>query len=268
MGETLAAAVVPGLALGGVLAVTAVVAATAGHGGAPHLGVGALPGVAALAAGRTLTISPVVATVAAVVVTAVVALAAQRLDVRVRTARSPLATPPWLADVAVLGLLVGVGSLLRPALAVDLPVGPLGGAPSTGAGATGAVLGLAGAFALRARRLRALPASAWWALAGTVIAVAAVPAAGVLGGASQGLAAAFAVADPAGLALRAAAVAVVARRDPLAACGWGLGVGLAETLVRTVSPLSGAALLPAIAAAAAGLLAAAGRATPARATAR
>jgi hypothetical protein len=246
MGQTLQAGVAPGLALAGLLAVAGIAAARFG-GSLPHVGIGAVGVAVAASAGRLATAPTAVLAVVLIAGGAALGLAACAVDERARRPARPLWPPPLLPDVAVLGLAVGAGAILRPALTVDLPAGPLGGFPPLTEGVVGLIVGLAGAAVIAHRGVRQRPAPLTWAVVGAVTAVVAVLGSGALALRAQAIAPVFAVVDIAGLGLRAAAVGVVARYGAV----WGVAaavlLGVGEALL--THSLTGAhvGLLPAVA---------------------
>ena len=246
MGSALNAAA-PALALGGVLSACAAAALALGGERRPHLGAGALAGLAALLAARW-GLAPVLAGAAAVVLTAGAGLVAGGLDARAGRRDAP----PLLADAAVLGLLVGLGALARPPAVPDLPGAPLGGVAGVVPSAVAAVLGIVAAVVVL--RSRAWPRSARWALAGAVLAGVMLPVAGL--GAAGGLdparvgvptAVALTVADPFALALRGAAVGLLARGDFRLVVLVAFGLAAAETVLRSLSPRGDAGLVAVLA---------------------
>jgi hypothetical protein len=247
------AVLLPGLALGGVLAAAAAWSRGARDGVIPHLGVGALGAVGIAAAGRLAGAGWIAALVAVAVVGCAGGLAGRWLDAQVRSRAGLL--PAASADLAVLAAAVVAAALLRPQAAVPLPLGLLGGQPGTAGGLTALALGLGGAAALLHPVTAGLGPAARWSLFGGLVAVTATLASGAIG--AGGLAALTLppATDPGGLALRTAAAAL-AGRDPADAAAAGVGLGVAEAVLRSIDPLGGLALLPA---AIAGLLGLAAR---------
>lgn len=244
MGQTLLAAVTSGLALAGVLAV-----AGAGAGRVsrpvPHLGIGGLgAAMAVLAARLPLLVSPFRLFVVAVVAAAV-GCAGGLLDRRARAVEAPVWPPALLAEVAVLGLALGLAGLLRPASAIDLPLGPLGGLSSMAAAVAACITGIVLAVVVGARPVARRELMVWAvAVAGTAVAVT-LGAGGVAinGGV---FVPAFGVPDVAGIALRAAAVGAVARLGTWRGIAAALALGLVESALRSLLSTGETALLPAI----------------------
>jgi hypothetical protein len=247
------AVLLPGLALGGALAAAAAWSRGARDGVIPHLGVGALGAVGIAAAGRLAGAGWLPALVAVAAVGCAGGLASRWLDAQVRSRAGLL--PDVSADLAVLAAAVVAASVLRPQTAVPLPLGLLGGQPGTAGGLAALAVGLAGVAALLHRAASGLGPTVRWSLFGGLVSVTAVLASGAVG--AGGLAALTLppVTDPGGLALRAGAAAL-AGRDPADAAAAGVGLGVAEAVLRSVDPLGGLALLPA---ALAGLLGLAAR---------
>jgi hypothetical protein len=246
------AVLLPGLALGGTLAAAAAWSRSARTGIIPHLGVGAV-GAAGIAAAGRLTGAAWPATVLAVaVVGALAGWGARWLD-RTVLARTTV-LPPVTADLAVLAAGVVTVGLLRPATAIPLPLGLLGGQPGTAGGLVALAVGAGGAAALLHPASAALGPTARWSIFGGLVSVCAALAAGAVGGGGLGGLALPPVTDPGGLALRTAAAAL-AGRDPADAAAAGLGLGIAEAVLRSVDPMGGLALLPAAIAGGLGLAA-------------
>ncbi|HVM00940.1 MAG TPA: hypothetical protein VM324_16745 [Egibacteraceae bacterium] len=257
----LSAGVVQGLALGGVLAVAAGWSRSARGGMLPHLGVGAVGGVAVALGARLSALPPVLAFVVVGAAGAVLGRLALLLDER---ARDVPQRPSAIGDVAVLGAAVACVGLLVPLQAAPLGMPPLAaGALPMGAspvGGTGGVAGGLGAFVLGAgaafllvssRGQRLLPGGLnpgrRWAASGAALAASTVLAGGVLVTADEAArAVVLAGADPVGLAVRAAAAALAGRGSTTEAAAAGLGLGVAEALVRLIDPTGATILLPAI----------------------
>lgn len=259
MDEAVSVVIVPGLSLGGVLAVAACWSRAARSGPLPHLGVGALAAVA-VALGTRLDAAPApLAFVLVMVAGGGLGRLAQELDER----WGDSAMPVPLLDVAVLGgcvVLVGVLTPVSLAAAAG-PAGPLGGLPGTAGGVAAFAIGVGSAFVLVSARVGGRVRSVMtpprrWGVAGAAVAASAVLAAGAL----SPLPAApdlivMVAADPVGLALRAVAAAVAGRGDPGEAAAAGLGLGFVEALLRAVDPSGATAVLPAVAVAILGILA-------------
>lgn len=256
------AGVVQGLALGGVLAVGGGWSRAARTGPLPHLGLGALAGVA-VALGARLTGAPApLAFLLVAVAGGFLGRLALLVDQRVQAGPGGSAA---LGDVAVLGAAVGLVGVLVPLSAAPLGVPPFGaGALATGAAPLGATAGPGGALAallvgggvavaLHSSRIERLvpgglsPARRW-SMAGAGLAGSAVLGGGVLAATEPAVnAAVLGAADPVGLALRIAAAALAGRGNAAEAAGAGLGLGLTEALVRVVDPTGATILLPTIA---------------------
>ena len=264
MGQTLQAGVAPGLALAGLLAVTGIAAARFGRA-VPHLGIGAVGVAVAAAAGRMTTFPTAGMGLVLLAGGAALGVAAAVVDERAARGTQPLWPPALLPDVAVLGLALGVGSFLRPPLTVDLPVGPLGGFPPMTEAVLALLVGLVAAGVIAHPAVRERPGWLTWAIVGGVTAVIAVLGSGALSLRAQAIAPVFAVVDIVGLALRAAAVGVVARYGAL----WGVAaavlLGVGEALLLQ-APVAHVALLPTVLLLAAGLWVAARSAGPAPVT--
>lgn len=245
MGQTLQAGVAPGLALAGLLAVAGIAAARFGRM-LPHVGIGAVGVAVAAAAGRLTTLPTWGLAVVLIAGGAVLGVIAAEVDARARAAQRPLWPPPLLADVAVLALAVGVGAIVRPPLAVDLPVGPLGGFPPLTEAVIALIIGVIGAVVITRPALRERPAHLTWAIVAAVTAVIAVLGSGALALRAQAIAPVFAVVDVAGLGLRAAAVGVVARYGAL----WGVAaavlIGVGEALLVNVATIANVGLVPTV----------------------
>lgn len=261
MDGAVTAGVVQGLALGGVLAVGAAWSRTARGGPLPHLGLGALAGVA-VALGARLAAAPAPLGLLLVIVAGgFLGRLALALDQRV--AGGPHESV-GLADVAVLGAAVVIVGVLVPLGAAPLGVPPFGaGALATGAAPLGATAGPAGAVAalllgggaaivlcssrVDRRVPGGFPPARRWSLAGAGLAGSAVLGGGVLATTEPAVnAAVLGVADPVGLALRVAAAALAGRGNATEAAGAGLGLGLTEALVRVADPTGATVLLPTI----------------------
>ena len=244
MGQTLLAAATSGLALAGVLAVGGVAAARFGAP-MPHLGVAGLGAGVAVIAGRLTSLPWPVAVAVVVLAGAVAGVLGGLIDRRARAVDAPVWPPALLPDVAVLALGVGVATLARPAAAIELPLGPLGGLASTGAAVAACGVGVAGALLLAALPVhrRRLPA---WLLAGALTAAAMALGAGSVAIRGEALVPAFGIPDVIGVAVRAAAVGVVARWGTVAAIGAALALGVGESLLRTQLSLGDAAIVPAL----------------------
>lgn len=260
MSETVAAHIAHGLALGGVLAIAGAWSLRAG-GALPHLGVGAVAGVAVALGGRLALVPLWAAVVLVLLAGAACGRLAWSLDARVR---SVAGRPAVTADVAVLGaavatvgLLVPVGAapaVYPPLTAAVLPSGVpvLGGWPGLPGGVAALALGGAAVWLL---------ASSWastatgerlgarrWAAAGAALAGAVVLGGGALVAGDAGArGAVLAAADPVGLAIRASAAALAGRGSTWRAAAAGLALGVAETLARVLDPTGAVVMLPAVA---------------------
>lgn len=261
MDGAVTAGVVQGLALGGVLAVGAAWSRAARAGPLPHLGVGALAGVAVALGARLVAAPAPVSFLLVVAAGGYLGRLALLLDQRV--AGAPHSSTA-LGDAAVLAAAVAVVGMLVPLSAAPLGVPPFGaGALATGAAPLGATAGPAGAVgallvgggvavALCSSRLgRRVPD--WvtpahrWSLAGAGLAGSAVLGGGALAATEPALnAAVLTAADPVGLALRVAAAGLAGRGSTTEAAAAGLGLGLTESLVRVVDPTGATILLPTI----------------------
>jgi hypothetical protein len=250
MGDTVLEAARSGLALGGVLAVAAAWSRAAQRGALPHLGVGAVAGVAIMFANRASALPALVVIALVGVAGLVLGDLAARLDAWVRDAtRWPgRPTPPLLADAAVLGAFLALTFALRPPLAVPFPFGPLGGRASLAPAVLALALGVAAAALVAWGRLPATTGT--WRAAAAATAMAAALAGGAVGSAAVGLGALPTMADSAGLAFRAAAAALLGRAGPLHAGLAGLALGFGEGLLWLVSPRL--SILPAVLAATVG----------------
>lgn len=257
----MAAGIVQGLALGGVLAVGAAWSRTVRTGPLPHLGVGALAGLAVALAARMTAVPAVLGFLLVVAAGGFLGRLALLLDQRMRWDRGG---PVALGDVAVLAAAVAAVGVLVPLDAAPLGVPPFGaGALATGAPPLGGTTGLAGALgalaigggaavALTSSRVeRRLPGglsrTRRWSVAGAALAAGAVLGGGVLAATDAAAnTAVLSAADPVGLALRVAAGALAGRGNAAEAAGAGFGLGLTEALVRVLDPTGGTILLPAI----------------------
>lgn len=248
-----------GLALGAVLAVAAAWSRSVRPGPLPHVGVGALAGVA-VAMGARLSALPAAAVVLAVVVAGgVLGRLALWLD-----SRTPQESPAALADAAVLAAAIACVGLLAPLDRAPfgspplgggaLPTGaqPLGGVPGALSGVAAVALGATAAVALVTPRVgRVLPggltAQRRWLIAGAALCGSAALAGGVVSSPDPDAAAMIlAGADPVGMAVRSTAAALAGRGRATEAAAAGLGLGLAEALVRLLDPTGATVLLPAI----------------------
>lgn len=260
MSETVAAHVAHGLALGGVLAIAGAWSLRSGGGALPHLGVGAVAGVAVALGGRLATVPSWVTVLLVLLAGAVCGRLAWSLDTRVRAVAG---RPAVAADVAVLGaavatvgLLVPVGAapaVYPPLSAAVLPSGVpvLGGWPGLPAGLAALVLGGAAVWLLASWAPTATgerPGARRWAAAGAALAGAAVLGGGALvAGDAAARGAVLAAADPVGLAIRASAAALAGRGSTWRAAAAGLALGVAETLARVLDPTGAIVMLPAVA---------------------
>jgi hypothetical protein len=243
MDGTLTTALVHGLALGGVLAVAGTWSRLARLEGVPHLGVGGVAGVVAAVALRLAPMSPWAALIAGLVLGGVLGRAA--LGPPRRVAAGPFARQlVYLPDVAVLAALIALSIALRPATAIALPFGPLGGQPGTVAALLAMVGGIAGAVVIASRHVAGRRA-ARWALAGCALALPTVLASGALSAGPLLLSGIVGVPDTAGLALRAAGVGLLARRGVWAAIAAAAVLGVGEMALTTLRPGTGMGWLPA-----------------------
>jgi hypothetical protein len=151
-------------------------------------------------------------------------------------------------------LLRSAAALARPALAVPLPFGPLGGWPGPVASVAAALLGVGGAYLLGAAGLLLRGRTARWALAGALLGLVTVLASGVGSGQGVGMGGIVGVPDTAGLALRAFAVGLAARRGVLDGVAAALGLGVLEPLLGVLVPVPGIGTAVVAVAVAAGLL--------------
>lgn len=243
MDNGIVAALLPGIALGGVLALAGAWSLLARGADLPHLGVGALAGALALAAARVPLLPRPVVALLVVVLGAGLATLLAFIDRRGRRVRGGSSLLP---DLAVLAAVVAAASLLRPVTAIPLPFGPLGGQPGVLAALAAGILGAGGALGLSSPAVRRLRPVLRWSVAGALLGATVALA----GGAASPSAAAFGsivgLPDTVGLALRAAAVAFAARRGVADAVAAGMVLGIAELVLLRLVPLTGAALLPAV----------------------
>ena len=245
MGQTLLAAMATGLALAGALAIAGVGAGRFGRG-VPHIGLGGLGGAAAVVAGRLGDLPGPLLLLAVAGTGALLGCVACVLDRRAREVDAPVWPPALLPEAAVLGLALAVGGVLRPAAAIDLPLGPLGGLASTTGSVVAFIVGV-GVAALASTQLlsrRAMPA---WALVVAGTAVAVTLGAGGIAIRGEVLIPAIGMPDIVGLALRAAAVGVFARRGLWPGLAAALVLGGGEALLRSQLSTGEAALLPVLA---------------------
>lgn len=245
MGQTLLAAVASGLALAGALAVAGI---TAGRFAVavPALGVGALGGAAAVLAGR-LPALPAFAMITIVAgAGAVAGVAGFVLDRRVRAVDAPAWPPALLADIAVVGLALGLAAVLRPVTAIELPLGPLGGLASTSGAVIACLAGLGLAFGVGALPIGDRRTVLGWAAGVGATAVVVALGSGAIAVRGESLVPAFGIPDVLGIALRAAAVGVLARSRATAAVAAALVLGVGESVLRSELSAGEAALLPAV----------------------
>ena len=245
MGQTLLAAVVSGLALAGAIAVAGMGAGRVSRS-VPHIGIGGLGAAVAVLAGRFPSLPGPLTLLAVAAAGAAVGCVACVLDRRAREVDAAVWPPALLPEVAVLGLALAIAGLLRPATAIELPLGPLGGLASTTGAVVACVTGvvLAAGVVVRPVTRRAMPG---WAVAVGGTAVVVTLGAGLVATRGDVMVPAFGIPDVVGLALRAAAVGVFARHGfgPGLAAAGVLGVG--ESLLRSQLSTGEAALLPALA---------------------
>lgn len=249
MDTAVGAAALEGAALGGVLALAGAWSRLIRGRALPHLGVGALAGVLALGALRWAGAPVLIVLVGVALLGAVLATAAALLDARARV-KAPRSL---LADVSVLAMLLVLGAVLRPAVAVPLPFGPLGGQPGALSAVGACLLGVGGALLLGSAAVAGLAPWARWAVAGAVLGVTVTLATGALSPTSLAFGGFVGLPDTAGLALRAVAVGLAARRGAPDAIAAGIVLGVGERVLAMLVPLGGAALLPAATALAIGL---------------
>lgn len=262
MGEALQSALGPGAALTGVLLVAGVAAGSVGRR-VPHLGFGALAPAAAVAATRAASFGRTGAIVIALVAGALAGGAGWALD---RRARSRTRSLPLLADAGVAGFALAVSVIFRPAVFVELPLGPLGGVATSGYGMAAAAAAAGGAVVVWGLVQRKAADLSVWIVATAVGAVAVLLGSGALSLLAAAATPVFTIADTIGLGLRAAAVGFAARRG----IGWGVvaaaALGFGEMIARAL-PLNDLALAPSVVLLAAGaLLLRRQRVTPAEAT--
>ena len=231
IGQTLQGALASGLALTGVLAVAGVAAARFGRA-MPHIGAAAIGVAAAVVAGRLSTTPRVLTILGLVAVAAGAGGAAWWVDRRAAMTTTHVWPPELLPDVAVVILAIGVAGLFRLPSAVELPLGVLGGVTSRPAAGLAAVIGLGAAIALGLGVLKDLHDAVEWAATTLAIAVVVAIGSGMLPLGNTPALPAFGIPDVAGLALRAVAVGVVARRGVWWGIGAAVALGLGETVVR------------------------------------
>jgi hypothetical protein len=231
--QTLQGALASGLALTGVLAVAGVAAARFGRT-LPHLGFAALGAGAAVIAGRLATIPRVLTILALLAAAAAAGAVGWWIDRRAAATTTHVWPPALMGDVAVLVVGIGIAGLLRLPAAVELPLGVLGGVTSTVAAVVALVIGVGSAVALGLGLLDSLPEVVRWVVVTVVLAVAVAVGAGMLQVSGTPALPAFGIPDVAGIAVRAVAVGVVARRG----VWWGIGaaavLGLGEAALRSV----------------------------------
>ena len=244
MGQSLLAAVTSGLALAGVLAVGGVAAGRLGTQ-MPHLGAAAVGAGVAVVAGRLTTLPWPLALALVALVGGAAGGCAGLVDRRARSVDAPVWPPPLLPDVAVLALGVAIATLARPAAAIELPLGPLGGLASSTGAIAAAVVGIGSALlvgAVPAHRRR-LPV---WVLAVALTAVTMAVGGGSLALRGEALVPAFGIPDVVGVAVRAVAVGVIARKGMAAAVAAALVLGVGESLLRSQWSLGDTAVVPAL----------------------
>ena len=244
MGQSLLAAVTSGLALAGVLAVGGVAAVRFGKH-MPHLGVAGVGAGVAVVAGRLTALPWPLAVAVVAVAGAVAGIVAGLIDRRARAVDAPVWPPALLPDVAVLALGVAIATFARPAAAIELPLGPLGGLASTSGSIAAGVVGLVSAFVVAAvpAHRRRLPA---WMLAVALAAVTMALGGGSLALRGEALVPAFGIPDVVGISLRAVAVGVLARKGTAAAVVAALVLGVGESVLRTQLALGDTAVVPAL----------------------
>lgn len=243
MGDTLRAGIGSGVALTGVLAIAGMAAARYGKA-LPHLGIGAVGAAVAVAAGRLMALPAPLLLLIVGAAGAGIGAAAWALDDGVRRASAPLWPPLFLPDVAVMGLAMALAALLRPELAVELPLGPLGGFPTAAEAWFGLVLGVGAVAVVGTPAVADRHEAVTWAIVCGTVAVAAVLGSGLLSLRGQSLAPVFGLADVVGLGVRAAAVGVLGRRGAVWSVGTALVLGVGESLLRSAVPQANLALAP------------------------
>ena len=243
MGDSLLTSLGAGVALTGVLLVAGVAAAAVGRG-LPHLGLGALAPAAAVAATRAASLGRIGAILVALVAGAVLGAGAWALDRRAQTA--PAGGLALLGDAAVLGLALAFAVIARPAVFIELPLGPLGGVPTTVQGVLAGVLGAAGATAVAFLR-RSDRKLAVWIIAASAGAVAVLLGSGALSLLAAAATPVFTIADCVGIAVRAAGVGLMARFGwvwvTVAAVVLGMGEAAARATGLEVLPVVPAVLV-------------------------
>lgn len=243
-----------GLGLGGVLALVGVWARLVHGRGLPHLGVGACAGVLAALGFRFAAAPAALGILGLVVLGGVLGAGLALVDGRAR--RAPVAGGGLAlrGDVAVLALLLALAALARPAMSVALPFGPLGGWPGPAGSITAGLLGAGGAALLGMGVLAVRGRAARWALAGALLGATVGFASGTGLADGMALTGVAGVPDTAGLALRAFAVGLAARRGWVDGVVAGLVLGVGESLLAVIVPVAGAGMAVPILAVAAGLL--------------
>lgn len=252
MGDALLSALGPGAALAGVLLVMGLAAGNH-ETRLPHLGLGALAPAAAVAATRAASLGRPGAIALAIAGGGLVGAVGWVIDRRARADGN--VHLPLLPDFAVAGFALAVAVFFRPAVFVELPLGPLGGVATTGysVGAAGVASVAAGAVALLGAGRR--PAVAIWMAATAGGALAVLLGSGALSLLAAAATPVFTIADTIGLGLRAAAVGFVARWSTGWAVVAAVALGVGEAAARAVQ-LNALALLPTVVVLAAGVVAA------------
>ena len=245
MGQTLLAAVASGLALAGVLAVAGTAAGRFSVG-FPSIAVGGLGTAVAVLAARLTSLPTPAALVVLGAAGAGIGTAGFLLERRVRDVDAPAWPPVLLAEVAVLGLALGVAALLRPLAAIELPLGPLGGLASTSGAVIACISGVGLAFAVGALPSGDRRNLVGWAAGVAATAVVLAVGSGSLSVRGEALVPAFGVPDVIGVALRAAAVGVVGRDRASVAVVAALVLAVGESVLRAQWSMGEAAVLPAL----------------------
>jgi hypothetical protein len=256
MDGTLGSALLHGLGVGGVLAVAGTWSRLARLDAAPHLGLGSVAGVVAVGALRLAAWSPWVVLPLCILLGALLGAAMSVLHDRAAV-RGRATGFAFLPDLVVLAALLAIAALLRPGTAIALPFGPLGGQPGAVAAVLAAVAGAGCALVIASRRMPK-GRSTRWALAGAALAVPTVLASGALSAGPLLLSGIVGTPDTVGLALRATAVALAARRGVWAAVVTGLLLGVGELALITLRPGTGLGWVPAVAVLAGGTVLLAG----------
>jgi hypothetical protein len=246
MGQTLLAAVASGLALAGALAVAGIGAGRFVRA-TPAFGLPALGAAGAVLAGRLGALPTAPALVLVTVTGAVAGVLGFALDRRVRTLDAPVWPPALLPEVAVLALGLGLAAVARPLTAIELPLGPLGGLASTSGAVVACGVGIVLAFGVGALPVGDRRRVLGWAASAAATAVVVAVGSGAVAVRGEALVPAFGIPDVAGLALRAAAVGVLARHRAAYAVAAALVLGVGESILRSQLSTGEAALIPTLA---------------------